>query len=596
MRKFILAFLVVVLIVMLGVTYVLKQFQQTADLSYSKLQSVQSTVVYDKNDRKIDELYKTVPRQNVSSNEIPDYVKMAFVATEDRRFYKHFGIDLQGIGRALFKNIVTMSKAEGASTITQQLARNLYLSSDKTIKRKVDEMFLSLGLERQFTKDQILELYLNQIYFGSGVYGIGAASQIYFNKPVSDLTVGEAALLAGLPKAPSTYSPSNSTEKATARRNVVLKLMHDQNVISDTQYQQALNERVVEPSIPVKKPNSNQAFIDYVIKEAAQQYGVSADDLYKGGYAIYTDLDPNLQESINNSVANHTFRDDAINSKVEVGISAVNPKTGGISAMYGGRSYERNGLNRATSGYQLGSAIKPLAVYGPALETGDYTPTSLLSDERQDFGGGYSPKNAEGEYQKHVTMREALTRSLNVPAVWLLKQIGIDTSAKFMEKAGLPLEDDDKSKLGLALGGTTTTFSPLQLAQGYTTFANKGVMTKPYAIRKIEMRDGEVKKPDIQTERVMSEDNADTMTSMLQDVIEKSHGTGINARSSRDAAGKTGTTNDVKDAWFVGYTDDAVVSIHAGFDNANSTQTTKYLSGGGGQDPATLFSSIMNNW
>jgi penicillin-binding protein 2A len=253
MRKFILAFLVVVLIVMLGVTYVLKQFQQTADLSYSKLQSVQSTVVYDKNDRKIDELYKTVPRQNVSSNEIPDYVKMAFVATEDRRFYKHFGIDLQGIGRALFKNIVTMSKAEGASTITQQLARNLYLSSDKTIKRKVDEMFLSLGLERQFTKDQILELYLNQIYFGSGVYGIGAASQLYFNKPVSDLTVGEAALLAGLPKAPSTYSPSNSTEKATARRNVVLKLMHDQNVISDTQYQQALNERVIKPSIPVKK-------------------------------------------------------------------------------------------------------------------------------------------------------------------------------------------------------------------------------------------------------------------------------------------------------------------------------------------------------
>ncbi|TYR81702.1 PBP1A family penicillin-binding protein [Priestia megaterium] len=596
MRKFILAFLTLILIALLGATYVLKQFEQTANLSYNQLQAVQSTVIYDKNDRPVDELYRTLPRQNVSIDEVPDHVKMAFVATEDRRFYNHFGIDLQGIARAAFTNIITMSKAEGASTITQQLARNLYLSNDKTIKRKVDEMFLSLGLEQQFSKDQILELYMNQIYFGSGVYGISAASHLYFNKDVSDLTIGEAALLAGLPKAPSKYSPGSSTEEATKRRNVVLKLMADQNVIDQRAYEQALTEQVRKPDVPVKRKSENQAFVDYVIREAANEYGVTSDDLYEGGYAIYTDFDPLLQESINRSVKNHVFADDELSKRVEIGIAAVNPKNGAVAALYGGRNYETNGLNRATTGYQPGSAIKPLAVYGPALETGDYDPTSRLNDKQTDFNG-YKPKNANNQYRGEVSMREAVTRSLNVPAVSLLNEIGFNEAADFLEKAGLPLNDADKEDraLTLALGGTNTTFSPLQLAQGYTTFANDGVMNKPHAIRKLQLRGGEEKEPEIESEEVMSPEHADTMTSMLEDVIEKSYGTGAKARSTKDAAGKTGTTQKNRDAWFVGYTDDVVISIHTGFDYDGNGKT-KYLSSGGGEDPAELFGSIMDNW
>lgn len=594
MRKFILAVLTVILVILLGVTYVLKQFEQTASLSYSKLQAVQSTVIYDKNNRPLDELYKTVPRQNVSIDEVPDHVKMAFVATEDRRFYDHFGIDMQGIARAVFKNVITMSKAEGASTITQQLARNLYLSNDKTFKRKFDEMFLSIGLEKQFSKDQILELYMNQIYFGSGVYGIGAASQLYFNKDVSQLSVGEAALLAGLPKAPSTYSPASSTEEATKRRNVVLQLMLDQEVITQDEYNQAINERIVKPDVTFKQRNSHQAFVDYVVREAEKTYGVTAEDLYKGGYEIYTDFDPLLQESINRSVTNHVFADDTASHKVEVGIAAINPKTGGISAIYGGRNYQTNGLNRATIGYQPGSAIKPLAVYGPALETGDYSPTTTLVDEPVDFNG-YKPQNASGRYLGEIPMREAIARSVNTTAVSLLNDIGFRDSFGFMEKAGLPLTDKDRN-LSLALGGTTTTFSPLQLAQGYSVFANEGKMTKPYAIKKIQMRGGEEREPEIETEEVMSPQNADTMTSMLEDVIEKSYGTGANARSSKDAAGKTGTTQYYGDAWFIGYTDEAVISIHTGFEKQKTDEKRKKLTSGGGEDPAKLFKSIMDSW
>ncbi|MBM7703825.1 transglycosylase domain-containing protein [Metabacillus iocasae] len=596
MRKYILLFLSILLVVMLIASYIFNQMKQTENLSYEELQSVESTVIYDKDGNEVDKLYKTLPRENVTVDELPEHVKMAFIATEDRRFYQHFGIDIQGILRAAAKNIVTMSKAEGASTITQQLARNLYLSNEKTIKRKVDEMFISIGLEQNFTKDQILELYVNQIYFGSGVYGIGAASKLYFNKEVQDLTISEAALLAGLPKAPSTYSPSGNPEAAQKRRNVVLKLMHDQEVINETEYENARNEAVQQPSVPVKTQSDYQAFIDYAVQEASQLYDVSTEDLYEGGYKIYTRINRNLQDSMNEAVDRYSFREDSNEKMVEVGMAAVDPATGYISALYGGRDYTKNGLNRANSSYQPGSVIKPLSVYGPALETGDYTSTSILKDEPIDISG-YKPRNADNRYRGEVTMEEAIARSLNIPAVSLLNEIGVDRGFDFIEDAGITLSEDDKN-LALALGGITGGFSPIELSQSYTTFANNGVMNKARAISELHMRDGTVIELEKESEELMKSEHAKEITQMLQSVVEKRYGTGRNARSSIKIAGKTGTTQlsqenreANKDAWFVGYNTDLVLSIHVGFDQPDNNH---YLKGGGGDTPAELFSDIMN--
>ncbi len=571
--------------------------KQTENLSYEELQSVESTVIYDKNGNEVDKLYKTLPRENISIEQLPDHVKMAFVATEDRRFYNHSGIDVQGIFRAAAKNIITMSKAQGASTITQQLARNLYLSNEKTIKRKVDEMFISVGLEQNFTKDQILELYVNQIYFGSGVYGIGAASNLYFNKDVEDLTVGEAALLAGLPKAPSTYSPSNDPEAAKTRRNVVLKLMLDQEVIDENQYETARSEPVREPSVPAKTQSDYQAFIDFAVQEATELYDVSTDDLYEGGYKIYTNFDRALQDSMNQSVNNYSFSEDSAEKKVEVGMAAVDPSSGYISALYGGRDYTQNGLNRANAAYQPGSVIKPLSVYGPALESGDYTSNSILEDEPIDISG-YKPKNADGRYRGSVTMEEAVARSLNIPAVSLLNDIGVDRGFDFIEDSGITLSDDDKN-LALALGGITGGFSPIELSQSYTTFANDGVMNEARAISKLHMRDGTVIELEKESKELMEPEYAKEMTKMLVSVVEESYGTGRRAQSPVKVAGKTGTTQlsqenreANKDAWFVGYNSDLVLSIHLGFDSPDNNH---YLEGGGGDDPARLFREIMEN-
>ncbi|MEW4282673.1 transglycosylase domain-containing protein [Priestia koreensis] len=577
-------------------------FQTIRDIRHidaKKLAAAESTVLYDKDGDEIDKLYTTVPRENVDLSDLPDYVRMAFISTEDKRFYDHGGIDFKGIFRATTKNIVTFSKAEGASTITQQLARNLFLTNEKTFTRKFKEVILSYALENKLSKDQILELYLNQVYFGSGVYGIGAASKLYFQKDASDLSVSEAAILAGLPKAPSRYSPSNDPKLTKQRRDVVLQLMYNSGVITEGQLKDAKNEDIEQVSVPSKEQSPNQAFIDYIVKDAGKTYGVTRAALYKGGYKIYTDFDPDLQESLNQAVDQFYFADDRSDQKVEIGAAALNPKNGMIQAMYGGRSYKQNGLNRATVPYQPGSSIKPLAVYAPALETNDWTPDSTLKDERGTDFNGYKPKNAGGEYFGKVTVEEALVRSLNVATVTLLNEIGVSKGYDFVTESGIPLDKGDKN-LALALGGLTKGASPLQMAQAYTTFANDGVLEETRAIKKIVFPDGVIQSKELQTKEMMSKEHADQMNEMLMKVVDKSYGTGHRAQLyNEDVAGKTGTTlwqssNRVanKDAWFAGYTDKNLLVIHAGFDR---TDNSHYLRSGGGDVPARIFRNTLRS-
>jgi penicillin-binding protein 2A len=566
------------------------------ELDAKKLLTAESTVVYDGQGDVLDKLFKTVPRKNVTLNELPDYARMAFVVTEDKRFYDHFGIDIRGIFRAIVTNMIEGRKAEGASTITQQLVRNLYLTREKTIQRKIGEMVMAVALERKLTKDEILELYLNQIYFGSGTYGVGAAAKLYFDKEAEDLTISEAALLAGLPKAPSQYSPAHDVELANQRRNVVLNLMYQNNIISEEELKEAKDKEIRVPSVTIKKPSPYQPFIDYVIKEATDNYNITEEQLYRGGYKIYTGFQEELQAAINDVADDYRFPEDRPDQKVEIGIAAVAPDSGLIQALYGGRDYTPKGLNHAIIPYQPGSAIKPLAVYAPALETNEWSRFSTLIDEPKTFND-YKPENYHNHYYGEVSMEEAVARSLNIPAVSLLNEIGVDQGFDFVEESGIDLKDEDKN-LALALGGMATGISPLQFAQAYTTFANGGIMNEARAIQRVIKPDGNTESHK-RSKQLMTAENAQEMTDILRSVVEKPYGTGRKARSYKTkVAGKTGTTQlsetnqeANKDAWFIGYTEDTVMAIHVGFDRPDDEH---YLKSSGGDAPAKMFGRIIN--
>ncbi|MGG3798391.1 transglycosylase domain-containing protein [Metabacillus fastidiosus] len=565
-------------------------------MDFSKLDVYSNTVILDKNGQKIQELNSGQHREVVSLNELPEQLKMAFVVTEDKRFFEHKGVDSKGILRALFKNIESGSNAEGASTITQQLARNVYLSSEKTIERKTKEVVIAAEIERKYTKEQILEMYLNHIYFGSGAYGVQAASIEYFGKDAKDLNIAESALLAGLPKAPSKYSPRNNMELAKERRATVLSLMRKNNIITEAEEIEANSQEIKLPLKKTHKYSVNQSYIDYAIKETVSRYGITMKDLYRGGYQIYTNLDNSIQQAMNQAVENYRFVEDEPDQIVEVGMTSIDPKTGLILAMYGGRKYVYEDFNHAIAKYQPGSIIKPLAVYAPALETNQWEPSSLLKDEPMDFGN-YSPKNAGGRFFGEVSMEEAIGRSLNVPAVYLLNEIGIDNGYNFVEKAGIDLVPKDRN-LSLALGGLTHGASVLEMAQGYSTFANGGKMIEAHSVREVVDSEGIVlPKSTIEIKTLMTEDTASEITDMLEGVITKPYGTGRLANIGKPLAGKTGTTegnlqgiNGNKDAWFVGYTSELVTSIHIGFDK---TDRKHYIINGGGKTPAELFRAVM---
>ena len=507
-----------------------------------------------------------VPLSRISPN-----LRRAIVAIEDQRFYAHGGVDPVRVAAALVHDVVNGSAEQGASTITQQLARLSFLTPDKTVRRKVQELVLAMRLERTFTKDQILELYLNKAYFGDGLYGVEAASLGYFGKHAADLDVAEAALIAGLVKSPSTYAPTVNPKRALARRNVVLEAMRESQAIDQAAYRGARAEPLRLNDALRGEEAYGQYFKEEVRKQLVDRFGW--EEVYRSGLRVETTIDLDMQRAAEAEVARtlasieqqkrRSTRADG-DDPLQAALVAIDPRTGEVRAMVGGRSFEQSRFNRATqSRRQPGSAFKPF-VYAAALEQG-YTPATVISGLNEPVAAYRSVWLPDDEHNEGdaISMRGALRLSSNRAAVRMLQTIGVDAAVGVAAHAGLTGLPRVPS---LALGSGEVTL--LSLTSAYGAFANNGMLSAPSLIKRVTTNDGRVvyeAKPE--SAEAVSPTTAFLMTSMLQDVVNA--GTAAQARQvgfKRPAAGKTGTTNDYHDAWFVGYTPRLVTGVWVGYD------------------------------
>ncbi|MGD7010248.1 transglycosylase domain-containing protein [Metabacillus sp. 84] len=555
-----------------------------------KLVMPSATRLVDAEGKEITRLYEQ-NREIVGIEKIPKHVQQAFIAVEDQRFYEHSGIDVKAIGRAVYKDIAAGGKVEGGSTITQQLAKNVFLSGEKSWLRKTKEAAIAISLENKYSKEKLLEMYLNQLYFGHGAYGVEAASRYFFQKDVSELTVEEGATLASLPKAPSSYSPILHPEKAKERRDTVLSLMEEQGHLSA---EDAVSLQGKTLGLNVSKKLDRPwlySYVDLVMDEAEETYSISNQELLRGGYTITVPLNQEIQKK-----AYEAFQSDSnfpgTNNEAQGSFVLLDNQTGGVMAAVGGRDYVPKGYNRVTAKRQPGSTFKPLAVFGPAMEENLYEPYSLLSDSFQTYAGGYAPENHDDRYQGQVTMFDALINSKNAPAVWTMNELGIEKSKTYLEKQGVGVEDDG---LAIALGGLTEGVTPLQLASAYRVFPKEGMYAEAYFIDSIQDRNRKVIGEREQKEsRVYSKQTAWNMTRMLQHTV--SEGTAKDGSYSGDLAGKTGTTSypkkegAVMDAWFAGFTPEVTGALWMGYDH---TTETRHLTAGSSY-PTKLFKAIIS--
>lgn len=571
------------------------------DISSLKEPLAKPLIIYDINNVAVSERSST-QFTAVPLSEIPKELIASVIAVEDKRFYEHSGVDFLGIIRSAWRNLLAGSIVEGGSTLTQQLAKNLFLTPEQTYTRKFKEIITAYRIERKYSKEEILEFYLNQVYFGEGTWGVKDAAQTYFGKDIQKITLSESALLAGLLKSPTHYSPYKNLEKAKERRDLVLNLLLEQKVIEQSAYDQAINEEIILKQGELSDlEGAYPSYVDYVISEAIDKYGIDEKYLLKGGLNIYTQMDTKVQDAIESTYANDgLFPEHSGNEIVQSAAIVLDPSNGGIRGLIGyrGQHFYR-GFNRATElKRQPGSAIKPLAVYAPALENG-YKPSSMLMDVKTDYNG-YSPSNINGVYSGKVTLENALIHSINSPAVSLLNEIGIDKGIAFLESVGIPMSKDEHN-LSIALGGFTEGVSPLQMAQAFSIFPNLGIMNEAHAITKITSSTGEtILEVVIKPVEVMKPENAYTMTKMLIGAVER--GTGIKAALDRPTAGKTGTTQlpdtdafkgliGANDAWFIGYTPELVTAVWVGYDKPGANAV---LQSSGGNHPALIFHSIMS--
>jgi penicillin-binding protein 1A len=513
-------------------------------------------------------------RDPVSFQQIPPGLKAALLATEDRRFYQHSGVDIKGLVRAIAKNLIKGRYAEGASTLTQQLAKTLFLTPRKTIARKVKEAILALQLERRYTKNEILTFYLNQIYLGSGAYGIGAAARTYFGADLSQLTLSQCALIAGLPKAPARYSPFVNPDLAYQRRNVVLAQMLTVKAIDEKAYRKARNEPITTVSRPHSNPHAPH-FIEHVKKKLEAVIG--ADMLYKGGLTVYTTLSLQFQRAAEEAVADGLDRlaqrmtqNGLKNPKPQAGLTVLNVQTGGIMAMVGSHPHHPTGFNRVSMARrQPGSAFKPI-VYALAIERG-FEQDQVLLDAPAVFqttpsDRQWQPRNFSQTYAGEISLRWCLAHSMNIPSVRLIEKLGPTSVVQFAH--GLGVQSELAPNLSLALGTSETTL--LELTAAYATFANGGKFNAPYSVSNVVGPTGEILWKARPEQRIaMSRTGAAIVNNMMQAVI----GEGT-ARSAGNLpgplAGKTGTTNDFKDALFIGYCPRYAAGVWVGNDDATT--------------------------
>ena len=544
--------------------------------------------VYDDNNELIDDFFLE-DRKIVNMAEIPKVVHYAFIAAEDSRFYQHQGFDIQSIFRALFKNFEAGHIVQGGSTITQQVAKLMYLSPEKKYIRKVKEAILSYKIDKYLTKDEILNLYLNQIYLGHGTYGIESASLGYFGKSAKELTLPEAALLAGLPKAPNTYSPFLYFERAKQRQAYVLSRMVEENYITQAEMDKAVKAHLKLRDI---KPKDKVAayFVEHIRRYVQEKYG--ADVLYKEGLSIYTTLNLAAQkaarDALEKGLAELEDREKYKRGLVQGALYCMDVKTGAIRAMVGGRDFSKSEFNRATqSRRQAGSAFKPL-IYTAAFDKGmnpstRFVDSPIVFEDPSQEGGLWKPKNFDEKFLGPITMRTALVQSRNIVTIKILQEIGIDYAASYAMNMGI--SSPIARNLSLALGTSGVTLQ--EIVNAYGVLANGGKKVTPFFIKKIVDRTGNVfEETKVKSEQVIDPRIAFMTSYIMRDVVES--GTGRRVKSiGRPVAGKTGTTNNIRDAWFIGFTPSLIAGVWIGFDQ--ETTLGKNEVGGRAAAPVWLY-------
>lgn len=550
-----------------------------------------TSIIYDGQSDVVTRLHGVQDRTWVSISELQPSTVYAFISAEDARFFEHEGVDVIRIAGAIVADIKAGSYVQGASTISQQLIKLSHLTSEKTISRKAEEAALAYEMERQYSKEDILEMYLNYVYFGGGYYGIEAAAEGYFGVHASDLTLDQSAMLAGILKSPSGYAPHINYAASINRRNNILRLMRDYGYITDDEKKQASARR---PTIlHDKREEYSGYYTDAVTKSAAALMGITVDELIRGGYSIYSAMDSDIQHYCEEMFKNGELfpAEDS-----EAAIVVLEPSTGMVVAMVGGRSYTGGiSFNRATDiRRQPGSVIKPVITYAPAFEYLNYTAADMILDEETTFAD-YTPSNYGNKYYGWVTVREAVTKSLNVPAVKTLSAVGVYRAKDFAKRCGIEFDDKDDS-LALALGGFTYGVSPLQIAGAYSCFASGGIYNTPTLIKKITDRNGlTVYEYRQDNRRVMSEANAYILTSMLKSVVTEGTGHRLNTLDI-PIAGKTGTVglaNGNRDAWMAGYTPEYTAVVWQGYDSDRLGLLPS--SATGGTYPALMLYELFNH-
>jgi penicillin-binding protein 1A len=508
----------------------------------------------------------------VSITQMPLHLKYAFVAIEDVRFYQHFGIDVRGIGRAVYKNVLRKGITEGASTITQQLARNLYLTPKKSFKRKIEEAILAIQIERTYSKDEILNMYLNLIYLGEGAHGVEAAAYTYFHKKAAELSLEESATLAALTKSPSRLSPFKNLKRAVERRNTVLRKMYDAGFIPQTAYAKAVKSPLTLAPFRAYAKKTGY-FIEYV-KQTLEEHVERPQEIYTSGFNIKTTINLAMTEfayeAIEKGLQAYKTRHPKVARAPEVALIAMDVKTGEVKVLIGGRDFTASPYNRAVQAKrQPGSAFKPI-IYLAALERG-LRPDTMLRDAPISFTNPYThaiwqPRNYKNEYFGDVTMRKALENSLNTATVRLLEKIGIENVIEMAKR--LHIDSNFEPNLSLALG--TTEVAPLDLAAAYGVFARSGVYMPPKAVRHIATTEGEEKfTAEVQEEEVVTPEAASALVDIMRGVIRQ--GTARSAaRMPFALAGKTGTTDDFRDAWFAGFSPNLLCVVWVGYDKGTN--------------------------
>jgi 1A family penicillin-binding protein len=535
-------------------------------------QPLQGTKIYDDNDELVTELH-VERRIFVPLTQIPQSLRDAVIATEDRRFYHHWGVDPVGIARAVVQNYRRGRIVEGGSTITQQLTKVLFLTPDKSLERKMKEVVLALELERRYSKDRILEMYLNQVYFGHGAYGVEAASRTYFGKSVSELTVRESALIAGLPRAPTTYSPFEHGDLAKKRREVVLRRMVEYGSVKEPEARRlAKTDLGLIP--PERRRTTGQYFLEYVQQLLETKYG--ADLVFKGGLNVYTTLHPTMQLAAEQALREGLKSLEGRTNNARPGehpegaIVTIEPQTGYVRAIVGGYDFFRSEFNRAVQAKrQPGSAFKPF-VYIAALESG-FTAASRIDDSPVSYpvgrnGQAWKPENYDRKFRGSTTLQQALEESVNIVTVKLEERVGVNHTVRVARKLGITSALNTDLTLGLGSSDLTL----LEITSAYATFANQGTWLPPTAIRHVTDPQGKLLEETVpQGREALSPETAYVITSMLRGVVER--GTGQAAKAlGRPVAAKTGTTNDYSNAWFIGFTPRLATGVWVGYDRPRS--------------------------